>query len=352
MDNPISNMTQICDRANKLYDAEEYEAAADLFLSLTEDGTYAPYAYYMLADIANITGDPLTSKDLYYKAFTLKPDLCSNMLPEDHPNYDYVFPGKKTEPVVEVCQLCGKAGEPIWSYATIKMGSKHVQKLNPVRMWMYCDICHHIYADEFPQIEGLEQGDDIDNDKTYTTYHSRFPHYSQIFERLASYTTGLDLLEVGLGACECSLVAREMGYNVFGVDILEGCVVTAKKFGIEAELRDFMDFSSDKQWDIIIFGDVLEHVSDPVAALNKLYELLKDNGALWISTPNFDSSYSALKGHSDAMRLEIYHKNYFSRVSLFNLLERCSFVPVNYQISKFYLGSMEVIAVKDVYQVE
>jgi len=349
MNNPNSNQKQICDRANQLYNAEEYEAAADLYLSLVEDNIYSPYAYFMLADISNRTGDPLTSKDLYYKAFTLMPNLCSSFLPKIHPNFDYVFPGKKPEPVVEVCQLCGKTGEPIWSYVTLRMSSKHVQKYNPVRMWMYCDDCHHIYAEEFPEIEGFEQDDDIDNAKIYTTYHARFPHYSRVFERLSEYTAGLDLLEVGLGACECALVAREMGYNVFGVDILDACVVTAHKYGIEAELRDFMDFDTNTQWDVIIFGDVLEHVSDPVEALDKLYDLLKDNGVLWLSTPNFDSAYSALKGYSDAMRLEVNHKNYFSRVSLFNLLERCRFVPVNYQVSEFYMGSMEVIIVKDVY---
>jgi len=349
MDNPISNLQQICDRANQLYNLEEYDAAADLYFSLVEDDTYAPYAYYMLANISNQAGDPLTSKDLYFKALTLKPDLYSKLLSADHPNHDYIFPGKKLEPIVETCPLCGKAGEPIWCYPTIVMSSKHVRKFNPVRLWMYCGNCHHIYADEFPEIEGLEQDGDINNVKLYPAVPSRFPYYSRAFERLSSYTAGLELLEVGLGACECALVAREMGYNVFGIDISENCIATAKKYGIEADLLDFMEFSSERQWDIIIFGDVLEHVSDPAAALNKLYGLLKDNGALWISTPNFDSAFSALKGHSDAMRLEVHHKNYFSRVSLFDLLERCNFIPVSYQVSEFYLGSMEVIALKDVY---
>ena len=352
MENPISTPQQMCDKANQLFVAEEYEAAAELYISLTEDDLLAPYAYFMLADISNRTGESLASRDLYYKALTLRPDLYSILLAEDHPNHDYVFQGKKTEPKVEVCQLCGKAGEPIWSYPTLTMASKHVQRVNPVRLWMYCDNCHHIYADEFAEAEGSEQGENIDKVKIYTAAQARFPHYSHVFERLSGYTHGLELLEVGLGACECALVAREMGYNVFGVDISDTCIAAAHKYGIEAEQRNFMDFDNDKQWDIIIFGDVLEHVSDPVAAFNKLYGLLRDNGALWLSTPNFDSACSALKGHDDAMRLEVYHKNYFSRVSLFNLLERCRFVPVNYQVSPFYMSSMEVIALKDVYSLE
>ena len=46
------------------------------------------------------------------------------------------------------------------------------------------------------------------------------------------------------------------------------------------------------------------------------------------------------------MRREASHKNYFSRFSLFNLLDRFDLVPVEYRISSHYNGSMEVIVIK------
>jgi hypothetical protein len=47
------------------------------------------------------------------------------------------------------------------------------------------------------------------------------------------------------------------------------------------------------------------------------------------------------------MRKQQYHLNYFSRESLYTLLERNYLLPVDYQISSHFNGSMEVVAVKE-----
>ena len=346
MDSKINDSNLMCEQATELFNAGSYDAAAELFLILTEDDLYAPYAFYMLANISNRMGDPLIAKELYYKALTLSPSLYKNLLPPDHPNYDYVFRGIKQFPTTEACPICGKSGEPIWCYATARYKQKHAQNYNPVLLWMYCDKCHHVYTNEFPEHEISDPGSNIQSVRTFPTEPTLFPYYSRILSKLATYTSGTELLEVGLGGCECALVAREMGYNVFGIDIAESCLSTAKKYGIEAESHDFIDFKTDRKWDVIIFGDVIEHVSDPVAALEKLNALLNDDGVLWLSTPNFDSAYSIYYDHFDPMRIEVTHKNYFSRTSLLIILEQCRFKPVDYLVSDHYEGSMEVICVK------
>lgn len=321
--------------------AGEYEQASEILIKFTKMESIAPLAYYRLAFIANATKDPLTAKTLYYKAFSLAPDVCKFLLGPDHPNHGYVFSGKKNEPLVESCPLCGKAGEPYWCYVLIEMGAAYAQDYNPVRLWMYCADCHHLYAEEFPiqkvvtsKSEGMQ------------TITNLFPDYSVLLSKLGSLTQGDNLLEIGVGGSECALVAQEMGFNVFGLDIDEGNVLQARRYGINAEIHDFMEFKSDQKWDIIVMGDVIEHVSDPVAAMEKLCELLNDGGCIWLSTPNFDGAYSRAMGHGDAMRREPAHKNYFSRFSLFKLLERFRLVPVDYKHSSHYNGSVEVIAVK------
>ena len=146
--------------------------------------------------------------------------------------------------------------------------------------------------------------------------------------------------------CECSLVAQEMGYNVFGIDISEASVIQAQEYGINAVANDFAEFEARQKWDIIIMGDVIEHVTDPVATMEKAYNLLNDNGCVWISTPNFEGAFAKARGHNDPMRREAGHRNYFSRYSMLMLLERFGFVPVDYRLSDHYNGSFEVIAMK------
>ena len=227
-----------------------------------------------------------------------------------------------------------------------------MQSYNPIRVWMRCDSCNHLYVEEFPEIK-VEKSNNKDSSKIKNkgmlTDTRLFSYYSEILSRISSFTAGNELLEIGIGGCECALAAREMEYSVFGIDISEANVLQARSYGINAEQYDFHYFNMKQKWDVIILGDVIEHVSDPVSTMDKLYHLLDDNGVIWISTPNHEAAFSIVTGHSDPMRREGSHKNYFSRASLFKLLERFSFILLDYRISSHYSGSMEVIVAKNTF---
>ena len=332
--------------ARQLYAAGEYEKAADQFLKYTKDEQLAPFAYYMLAGISNITEDPLTAKTLYYKALTLAPDICNYMFADGHPNKNYRFSKLKEEPAVEICPLCEKSGKPHWCYNMLEMSAAYVQAFNPIRLWMYCEDCHHMYAEEFP-VQEVKKADPSKPAAPMPTKSHLFSFYSEVLTKLGQFTHGNEVLEIGVGGCECTLAAQEMGFNVLGIDIAEANVIQARKYGLNAEVCDFMNFESDRKWDIIILGDVIEHVSDPVRAMEKVVELLNDGGVIWISTPNFDGAFAIMAGHDDPMRKTANHKYYFSRHSLFSLLNRFQLMPVDYRISSHYNGSIEVIAVRN-----
>jgi 2-polyprenyl-3-methyl-5-hydroxy-6-metoxy-1,4-benzoquinol methylase len=343
-DNTVQKMIN---EAEGLFSANSYEAALGLYSELTKNAVSAPLAYYRLACIANAADDPLLAKTFYYKAFDMEPDICGRILPKDHPNFSYVFKGLKKEDKIESCPLCGEAGKAKWCYSLNEYASAHVQQYNPVRVWMYCGVCHHMYAEEFPEqkIEVSKSGAVSAGRKTHTVF---FKYYSEILTKIRQYTHGGTLLEIGIGGGECALAAQEMGFDVLGIDISEGNVRQAARYGLNAEHADFMDFCGDRKWDVIIMGDVLEHVSDPIAAMEKVRGSLADGGVLWLSTPNFDAAFSKVAGHGDPMRKEANHKNYFSRHSLFKLLDMFGVAPVEYSISAHYNGSMEVIAVREV----
>jgi len=201
-----------------------------------------------------------------------------------------------------------------------------------------------MFAREFPEKLFLY------NDSPRKAAPAYFPYYSNVLASIRhnGYAGGMSLFEVGIGACECLLAAREIGYETFGIDVIERHVEDAKNlYGLDVEAVDFLEFESDRKWDVIIMGDVLEHVSDPGLALAKAESLLHEDGALWISTPTFESAFSCIAGHSDAMRKQQYHLNYFSRESLYALLEKNYLLPVDYQISAHFNGSMEVVAIKE-----
>ena len=327
--------------AVRMMDNNRVEEAIVLFVELRKHDTIAPLCHYQLAYIANMSNDPETSYKLYYKAFEDEPSLPALAYGKDHPSVNYVFKGKFPEKTRTDCPLCGGQGVPKWCYA-LPEATAYNESINPIRMWMFCEPCNHIFARDFPEKIFLHNASARKATATF------FPYYSKVLTTIRQYAPGMTLFEIGVGACECLLSAREIGYETFGIDVIERHVEDAKRlYGLEAETADFNEYKSTRLWDVLIMGDVLEHVDDPVRAIEKAASLLTDEGALWISTPNFESAFSAVAGHTDAMRRQQYHLNYFSRESLYNLLGKFGLAPVDYQISGHYAGSMEVIAIKE-----
>jgi len=338
----MNDLTEKYQKAMELLAANRLEESADILLKLQKVKSMAPFCQYRLAAISNITGDPETAYNLYYKAFRAKPDIAKYLFQETHSGHSYVFKSKKPEKEREDCPLCGNRGVPYWCYSMIE-ASNHNPSINPIRLWMYCKECHHLFAKDFPEKIFMHNTNPRKANPVY------FNYYSKILEVIRKYTAGMSLFEVGVGASECLLAAREIGYDpLLGIDVIERHVEDAiKLYGLKAETADFNEYQSEHKWDVIIMGDVLEHVDDPVAAIQKAESLLSDEGALWVSTPNFESAHTIVVGHDDVMRKQQYHLNYFSRESLYSLLGRFGLVPVEYQISGHYGGSMEVIAIKE-----
>jgi 2-polyprenyl-3-methyl-5-hydroxy-6-metoxy-1,4-benzoquinol methylase len=337
-------MTAIEDfqRADALKDQGAYAEAAEIYFRLSqEQKQLAPLCLYRMAAIMNNTGDPMKAYDLYYKAFFAKPDLAASLYDDSHSSRNYVFRGKKDEQELTACPLCGNSdARPKWCYP-LPEAMWYNAFFNPIRLWMYCEPCHHIFARFFP--EKLF----IYNDSPRSPNPGFFAYYSGILSKIRQYSKGLSLFEVGIGACECLLVAQEMDFEVFGIDVIDKHVQMARQnFNLNAQTADFVEFQCDREFDIIIMGDVIEHVSDPILALKKAHDLLSADGALWVSTPNFDSAFSIVVGHDDPMKRQQYHLNYFSRNSFNMLLDKCGFTPVDYSVSTHYNGSMEIIAVK------
>jgi 2-polyprenyl-3-methyl-5-hydroxy-6-metoxy-1,4-benzoquinol methylase len=313
--------------------------AAERFLELERHRDLAPFCYYHLAQIANMMGNPQLAYDLYYKAFVSKPDLTGAMYVQNHPGKSYVFQGLNEEDEFTDCPLCGKPGKPYWTYPLTE-AADYSPSFNPIRLWMHCADCNHLFARHFPK--ALPMGDGIR--KTGTDL---FGYYSNLLSRLRQYTAGMTLFEVGIGGCECLLAATEIGYQCAGLDVVPSFVRTARdQYGLDVEVCDFVAYDTERRWDVLIMGDVLEHVSDPILAIKKAASMMMEDGVLWISTPNFESAFSSVIGHGDPMRRESYHINYFSRGSLYLLLEKAGLTPVDYHISQHYNGSMEIIAVK------
>lgn len=269
-----------------------------------------------------------------------------------HPGYVY---RESEQRIFDRCPVCGGSGYPFHRDFTFFQADFSYPAL-PVKLWMRCEGCENLYTWNFQETY-LKQAEythciQLEPEKYWTTTEKTSSFslalWSEVLERLQKLSDGNTLLEVGVGRGELIAVALEYGYNIDAVELNpEIAKKAANLLGIPVWNCDFLKYNTEKKYSKIIMGDVIEHVLSPEEALRNAYRLLEDEGVLWISTPNFESSYSRFMKFDDPMWREPNHISYFSYAGLVNLAEKCGFKAVDYQISKRYAGSMEVVFVKE-----
>ncbi|MCC6154860.1 MAG: glycosyltransferase, partial [Candidatus Hydrogenedentes bacterium] len=98
------------------------------------------------------------------------------------------------------------------------------------------------------------------------------------------------VLDCGCGGGEFGLALKHRGAKeVCGIEIVDRAYTFAKQHLDQALLGSIeqMDLPwDDEHFDCVVFGDVLEHLIDPVAALKKVARVLAPDGVIVISIPN------------------------------------------------------------------
>ena len=266
----------------------------------------------------------------------------------------YIYSPDDAQVEFTECPICGGIGEAYFSSCSLVMPN-FVRPYLPQKLWMKCNSCTNIYTRFFPA-ESLALADNhqmvqpqSQDATTAKVDTSILAIWCDIIKSMANNSDNKDktLLEVGIGTRELLAVAFEMGYDVDTVEILESSAqMVANTLNLPIACEDFLKFTPDKKYAFIVMGDVLEHVVDPVAALNHAHSLLLDDGVIWLSTPNYESAFSRLNKFDDAMWKETQHLTYFSYKGLEDILYQCDFEVIDYSVSRRYNGSMELLLKK------
>jgi ubiquinone/menaquinone biosynthesis C-methylase UbiE len=123
--------------------------------------------------------------------------------------------------------------------------------------------------------------------KILTTY-AWYEGLGRIFSIKKINFTDVKVLEIGSGAGEFlnTLPCRDS----FGLDISEAALRIARSNSTHARFlkskAETLPFK-DERFDIVICCEVIEHVDDPLQTLHEIHRVLKKDGALFISFPNY-----------------------------------------------------------------
>lgn len=135
------------------------------------------------------------------------------------------------------------------------------------------------------------------------------------------------LMDIGFGKGSLMRLLRSDGFcNVAGLDPSEESVKIMQTEGFHAYKGSIYDKVREElrgKFDCIFMMDVLEHLLSPGTAIGRMAKYLKEQGYLIVSVPN----YAALYNDNSVLihQFNQEHINYFSPVSLNNLLNQYGF---------------------------
>ena len=144
----------------------------------------------------------------------------------------------------------------------------------------------------------------------------------------------LEILDVGCSAGYLGEYLRHQGHHVTGLDVTPEAIAKAVEFLNEAycmKVEEFFAQNPDRCFDVVIFGDVLEHVTNAEEVLRQTLKRLKPRGKVIASIPNV--AHVAIRAmllagrwdYSDLGLLDRDHVRFFTSESIDQLFQDSGF---------------------------
>jgi len=137
---------------------------------------------------------------------------------------------------------------------------------------------------------------------------------------------GQRVLDIGCGSCLSLLEAKSLGAEPYGVEADPNVEWIARELGLRVHIGSLLDDPFPGVFfDLVVLNQVIEHVPDPAALLNRLRTILAPGGRIFLSFPNTRSLWCRWFGPCWINWHIPYHLHHFHIDSFSKFATRCGF---------------------------
>lgn len=210
-----------------------------------------------------------------------------------------------------------------------------------------CETCGIIYVGERIAQKNLSTYYEVAKDPLYFfEQKARERTFQRYLSRLEELFPGRgSLLDVGTSTGLFVKLARDRGWEAVGLEPNKWSVAYARKqYGVAIVKRPFSRGVFPKEsFSVVTMWDVIEHFTDPVSQLAKVYWYLRPGGMLAFSTVDPESVLARLMGTRWPWYMKM-HRVFFSQETAKDYLWRVGFARVEFRshwrsLSLGYLAS-------------
>ncbi|MDQ7785158.1 MAG: class I SAM-dependent methyltransferase [Desulfomonilaceae bacterium] len=157
------------------------------------------------------------------------------------------------------------------------------------------------------------------------------------------YVAGGALLDVG---CAAGYFLEVLGpaWTPYGCEPCEAMAIAARKrFGAGIAHAPFEEYLPEVSFDVVTLWDSLEHVVDPAMCIRKAHGILRENGHLFLRTPDAGSPAAIVLGKAWYHYAPPGHLHFFDRKTISLLLERNGFRMLRIVYLARYVSLAEIV---------
>ena len=171
-----------------------------------------------------------------------------------------------------------------------------------------------------------------------------FEHHQEVLRDFLQFfshlSTELHIFDIGCSAGFFLVILRELGFDkIEGIDISEKFVLRARTKGLQCGianvLNGFIPEEKENKADVVLLMDILEHLPEPLRALENCKKILKKDGIIYITIPIYDSLTERLvriirkkTRLQQAIEQDPTHIQAFSETDFYKLLKKGGFIIV------------------------
>jgi len=194
---------------------------------------------------------------------------------------DLKFPENK----LMKCPFCGM-GHPMYVNGTVRDYHTDNQVLHPLEGYSFCN-CKNVWYGDWKNIDQNKYHYNEKMQSSGITESNAPIRVHETIVNLSSHNKEINtFLDVGCGLHYMdSIIHKELGWDVTGVDMQEDLLPTNRKM-IIGNIGDKKTFEGIGKFDVVWASHVIEHLKDPIRFLTDIKDNLEDGGILFIISPD------------------------------------------------------------------
>lgn len=188
-----------------------------------------------------------------------------------------------------------------------------------------CGDCSFVFAERIPTTTELIAHYDSYGRNDYLSPIT-VKRFHEILDFLEPYRKTNNLIDVGCGIGHFLNIAKERGWNVYGTEFTNEAMKICQAKGISMQQGVLNPENYKKDFfDVIVSFEVIEHINNPLEEVNNFNKILRSGGAVYLTTPNFNSISRYLLKEKWSVIEYPEHLCYYTPQTLNNLFSKFSF---------------------------